>query len=64
LQGGNHMECCSTLNLKQLSEKFNIKVENTTEGVQIKVSPKDKSKVQSLQNMVSACQDFCDCTCC
>lgn len=56
--------CCSGFGVKHHRDKFNISFENTDKGIQIKVEPKDQSKVKSFHKFVEASQEFCDCDCC
>ena len=59
------------LNAFCCNDQFDVKVTNTKTGVSIDVSPKDKSKVDTLQKFVAAydsyCEEFCNdekCCCC
>jgi hypothetical protein len=49
--------------IKSFCGKFKCKTKETDEGIQINISPKDKSKTESLKAMSKACKDFCDCDC-
>lgn len=46
------------------SEQYDIKIDNTAEGVNFHVSPKDKSKTESFKKFVEACNDWCNDACC
>lgn len=56
------MMCCRS-DHKTWRDKVNIKSEETEDGIQWTVSPKDKSKVESFKAMVRGCRDLCDCGC-
>lgn len=58
------MTNCCGFNAKNLSKHFNLKVSNTDDGIKVDVTPKDKSKVESLQKFAEACRDLCEEDCC
>ncbi len=55
--------CCGS-NHCGLDEKFDFRVENSDEGITINITPKDKSKVKSLQKLVESHRDFFGSGCC
>ena len=57
------INCCSTNNCKW-NEKFEINIANSVDGITINVTPKDKSKVKSLQKFAESYKDFCGNDCC
>jgi hypothetical protein len=58
------MHNCCGFNTKNFREQFDFNLSNTKEGITIAVTPKDKTKVESLQKFAEACQDFCGPDCC
>jgi hypothetical protein len=48
---------------KSLCENFNCKIEETKEGVQINITPKDPAKAESLKSLVTSWKDLFDCKC-
>lgn len=44
-----------------ICNEYNYKVEETTKGIQISISPKDPTKVDSFKKTVKACRESCDC---
>ena len=57
------INCCSTGQCNW-NEKFNINIANSEDGITINVTPKDKSKVKSLQKFAESYKDFCGDDCC
>lgn len=55
--------CCGS-NQCNLNEKFNFNIVNTEDGITVNISPKDKSKVKSLQKLAESYKDFCEGDCC
>jgi hypothetical protein len=55
--------CCSS-NQCNLKEKFDFDITNTADGITIDISPKDKTKVKSLQKLAESYKDFCEGDCC
>ena len=52
--------CCG-INTKSFCEQFEFDVEETKEGIQVKIKAKDPNKTESLKAMVKDCRDFCGC---
>lgn len=57
------MCCFASPDLTKMTDKFNIEMSETEKGIRIDVEPKDKTKADSLKNLLKACEDFCDCDC-
>ena len=58
------MDCCSfPMDPKSLCENFNCKIEETKEGVQINITPKDPAKSESLKSFVKSWKDLFYCKC-
>lgn len=58
------MTNCCGIDAKSICEQFKCKITENSEGIQINISPKDASKVESFEAMISKCKDFCKCDCC
>ncbi len=57
------LNCCSTSQCNW-NDKFDINIANSADGITINVTPKDKSKVKSLQKFAESYRDFCGDDCC
>ena len=58
------MDCCGIpIDFKSMCKDFNCKVQETEDGIQISLSPKDSSKAEALKSMVKACKELCGCEC-
>jgi hypothetical protein len=57
--------CCG-FDSKKMSEKFNVKIDETVKGIKILVEPKDETKVESFKKFVDSAKEWCDCgpNCC
>jgi hypothetical protein len=55
--------CCSSFDMKSICEKFNLKITQTENGIQINAEPKDKTKIKSFQKFIESWKDLCDGEC-
>ena len=54
--------CCDFFSHgKSICDFANIKVSETEKGVNVEISPKDASKIDSFKALAKAHQDICDC---
>ncbi len=50
--------CCSKEG-KSICEQLDCAVKETAQGIQVEISAKDPSKMESLKTLIKALHDFC-----